>query len=305
MRLLLLTLALALLAAGCGPLPRPFQEEEKQAIELRAPSTRAPLRVAAPAGDVPGNPERFSLLLAEALLEAGVAAEPDWFDLAAAPPLETSYLSGMAHLQPEEDGSERLALAWRLRKPDGKENGLTQTETLLPRGQWADGAPAALEAAAQVSAAAITRSLGLRPPLAGDRNGDQRGDGSAGLRRLVVLPIEGAPGDGAESLEQAIIAALREEEVALAGLPQERDLLLWCEVEVSRPQGAWQAVRIQWRVEKASDFSEVGTITQENQVPAGSLNSAWRDTASQIAQAAASGIVDLLHQAGFRPGPQL
>jgi len=296
-RLLPPLLALVLTAAACGPLPRPFQEEDKQALDLQAPSTRAPLRVFAPEGVPPGDPDRFALLLAERLLELGVAAEPHWFTPAVSAPLETRRLLGHAALEAGAEGAERLAVAWRLREPDGRETPLVEAEAALSPEGWAAGETDSLEAAAQVSAATIARALGLAPPISEEPLAD------AARRRLVVLPIEGAPGDGAESLERSITRALREQRVALAGLPQEHDLLLWCRVEVDPPRGAHQAVRIRWRVELASDFSELGTITQENLVPAGSLDRAWRETAPLIAQAAAGGIVELLRQAEIGPGP--
>lgn len=297
MRLLPLLLALLLSAAACGPLPRPFQEEDKRLLELQAPSTRAPLRVAAPEGVPPGDPDRFALLLSERLLELGVAAEPHWFTPAASAPLETRRLLGTAALEPGAEGAERLSVAWRLREPDGRESPLAEAEAALPPEGWRRGEGETLEAAARVSAATIARALGVTPPVSPGAPSE------AGRRRLVVLPIEGAPGDGAESLERAIVQALGERGLALAGLPQEHDLLLWCRVEVDTPRGPHQAVRIRWRVELASDFSELGTITQENLVPAGSLDRAWRETAPLIAQAAAGGIVDLLDQAGIGPGP--
>lgn len=292
----LLLLALLLSAAACGPLPRPFQQEDKQALGLQAPSTRAPLRVSAPDGDPPGDPGRFALLLAEHLLELGVAAEPDWFTPPVESAPETRQLLGEAELGLGAAGAERLAVAWRLREADGRETPLAEAEASLPAAGWQGGEAEVLDSAARVSAATIARALGLAPSVSAE-------PAAEAARRLVVLPIEGAPGDGAESLERAIVRALGEQQVALAGLPQEHDLLLWCRVEVDPPRGAHQAVRIRWRIELASDFSELGTITQENLVPAGSLDRAWRETAPLIAQAAAGGIVELLRQAEIGPGP--
>lgn len=291
----LLILALGLTA--CGPVPRPFQQQDKVSIDLRAPTTRAPLRVAAPGGEPPGNPQRFALHFAEQLLERGIAAEPDWFTLSNAPPLEIHRMAGTASVNTASDGNERVDLAWRLLLPDGRETAIAPTQLLLPAGAWKAGDEEGLADAAEISAAAAARALGAMPEL------ERVEDASVG-QRLVLLPIEGAPGDGAESLERAILRALGERKVPLAALPEEQDLLLWCEVTVSEPRGPWQFVEINWRVERASDFAEIGTVTQENRVPVNSLVGPWRDAAAHIAQAAADGVVDLLLQAGLNAPDQ-
>lgn len=282
----------ALTLTACGPVPRPFHQDDKVSIDLRAPSTRSPLRVSAPEGDAPGNPRRFALHFAENLLERGIAAEPDWFSLSGAPPLEIRRMTGTASVGAANDGNERVELAWHLLSPDGRETPLAPTQLLLPAGAWESGDEDSLADAAEISAASVARALGAMPGL-------ERSSDAAPNQRLVLLPIEGAPGDGAESLERAILRALGERDVPLAALPEEQDLLLWCEVAVSEPRGPWQYVEIRWRLERAADFSEIGTVTQENRVPMNSLVGPWRDAAVHIAEAAADGITDLLLQAGL------
>lgn len=299
MRPLLLLLLLGLLTlSGCGPVPRPFQPESKVSIDLRAPSTRAPLRVGAPEGDAPGNANRFTLKVAEQLLALGVAAEPQWFSMTAAPALETRRLQSRASVSSAEGGNEKVEVAWSLVSPGGREDPLTVARLLLPRGAWASDVPDVVDDAAYVSAAAIARALGTTLPSFASA------DGEATAPRVVVLPVEGATGDGAESLEYAITRALREEGIALAAVPQEQDLLLWCLVEIGPVQDGVQLVSIHWRLDQAEDFMEIGTVTQENLVPAYSLAGAWRDSAAQIAQAAAEGIAALMQQAGLSTAEQ-
>lgn len=288
---------IAVTLTACGPVPRPFQQEDKVSIDLRAPSTRAPLRVGAPAGDPPGDPRLFALHLAEHLLERGIAAEPDWFSLSDAPPLEIRRMAGTASVGTANDGNERVDLSWRLLSPDGRETALASTQLLLPAGAWESGDEDGLADAAEISAASVARALGAMPDL-------ERLPDAAASQRLVLLPIEGAPGDGAESLERAILRALAERDVPLATLPEEQDLLLWCEVLVGEPRGPWQFVEVRWRLERAADFSEIGVVTQENRVPVNSLVGPWRDAAVHIAEAAADGITDLLLQAGLNAPDQ-
>src|SRR5699024_5304221 len=189
-------------------------------------------------------------------------------------------------------------VAWSLVSPGGREDPLTVARLLLPRGAWASDVPDVVDDAAYVSAAAIARALGTTLPSFASA------DGEATAPRVVVLPVEGATGDGAESLEYAITRALREEGIALAAVPQEQDLLLWCLVEIGPVQDGVQLVSIHWRLDQAEDFMEIGTVTQENLVPAYSLAGAWRDSAAQIAQAAAEGIAALMQQAGLNTAEQ-
>jgi hypothetical protein len=48
----------------------------------------------------------------------------------------------------------------------------------------------------------------------------------------------------------------------------------------------------------ARDDRELGEIAQQNVVPAGSLDGPWGPVADEVARAAASGLLDLLGQAG-------
>ncbi|HLS69103.1 MAG TPA: hypothetical protein VK035_07145 [Kiloniellales bacterium] len=296
MRPSLLALLVCLLAvSACGPLPRPFQPESKVAVDLRAPSTRAPFRVAAPQGEPSGDPKRFSLKVAEQLLTLGVPAEPQWFSMTTAPALETRRLQSRAAVTEAANGNERLEVEWLLLSPEGEERHLTVAQLLLPGGAWSNGSADLLDDAAFVSAAAISRALDMALPALERKDGDQA------TPRLVVLPIEGASGDGPESLEYAIVRALRDQGIALAAVPEQEDLLLGCFIDIGPAQGGVQPVTIQWQLLQAADFSEIGTVTQDNLVPAYSLAGAWRDSAAQIALAAAEGIAELLQQAGLRP----
>lgn len=295
---LLALLTCLLLLSACGSLPRPFQPESKVAVDLRAPSTRAPLRVGAPQGAEAGDPKRFSLKVAEQLLTRGIAAEPQWFSMTVAPALETRLLKSKATLMEATEGNERLEVEWRLVSPGGDERELARAQLLLPRGSWREGHPERIEEAAYVNAAAIARALGVSPAV--EREAEE-----ATASRLVVLPIEGATGNGAESLEQAILQALGQRGIALAAAPEQQDLLLYCLVDISPVQGNVQLVTIHWQLLEARDFVEIGRVTQENLVPAYSLAGAWREAAGEIAQAAADGILELLQQAGLRDAVQL
>jgi hypothetical protein len=56
-----------------------------------------------------------------------------------------------------------------------------------------------------------------------------------------------------------------------------------------------QAIQIDWRV-KDPQGKALGTVSQKNEIPEGSLDGSWGKTADAAAAAAAQGIVKLLPQ---------
>jgi hypothetical protein len=62
---------------------------------------------------------------------------------------------------------------------------------------------------------------------------------------------------------------------------------------LSQPTGEAQKVVLRWTV-KAPNGDILGAVEQANDVPAGSLDSAWGKAADHAALAAAQGIFDLV-----------
>lgn len=110
----------------------------------------------------------------------------------------------------------------------------------------------------------------------------------------LVKPVQGAPGDGRISLTNALRRELKKNGIALTNQQVAGGYVVQGQVklEKSSNQGR-QNVRIVWNV-----FDEkghrVGTVSQKNAVPKGSLNGTWGPTAEAAASAAAKGIVKLL-----------
>jgi len=71
-------------------------------------------------------------------------------------------------------------------------------------------------------------------------------------------------------------------------------------VEMSPPREGKQQVKVRW-ILAGADGRELGQVSQENAVPAGSLDGSWGDVAYAVATAAAPGIADLLAQARKMP----
>lgn len=125
-------------------------------------------------------------------------------------------------------------------------------------------APAPAPAPKAKDAVAI-RSIAL-PAIAGDKTGELR----AALKK--VLLGAGWP----------VVDAKRPDALVILG-----------KVTIAAPQGTSQTVRLDWALERP-DGGQAGKISQSNQVPAGSLDSGWGETAHYAAQAAAEGIAQLV-----------
>jgi hypothetical protein len=114
---------------------------------------------------------------------------------------------------------------------------------------------------------------------------------------VAIVPVTGATGDGGNSLSLAIAAALHRAGVPLQEKPGDQpSFLLTGKVAISAASAGHQNVKIVWALKRA-DGKDVGQVSQENAVPAGSLNGKWGDTAYDVALAAVSGIVELLQRA--------
>lgn len=118
---------------------------------------------------------------------------------------------------------------------------------------------------------------------------------------VSVAGVAGAPGDGNIALARAVDFVLRQNKLEVrdqaSPAPSSDPLIrLRGRVEAGRPQGGAQPVEIAWTVYGA-DGAEIGTATQRNTVPAGSLDRDWGETAMLVADAAFEGIAPLIEQA--------
>jgi len=114
------------------------------------------------------------------------------------------------------------------------------------------------------------------------------------LPSVSVLPVEGAPGDGRESLMLAVLQSL-----ILNGLQRDDispDVVLHCEVINTPYDNRLQRVEIIWRAQ-LRDGTELGTLKLDNTIPVGALDGTWGSTAFAIADAAASDLLNLLASA--------
>jgi hypothetical protein len=110
---------------------------------------------------------------------------------------------------------------------------------------------------------------------------------------VVVAPVAGAPGDGQRSLTTALKKRLYAGGVKLANGTSENVYMVKGSVVLSDASGGKQSIRIDWLVLDPSG-KRLGTVSQQNTIPRGSLNGPWGAIADAAAGAAADGIIKLL-----------
>jgi hypothetical protein len=110
----------------------------------------------------------------------------------------------------------------------------------------------------------------------------------------AVASVNGAPGDGATSLTAAIRQELANKGVGVAEKSAGAYRVEGA-VALGPAKDGKQSIQIEWTVRDPSG-KKLGTVSQRNEIPEGSLDGAWGKTAEQAAGAAAQGIVRLLPQ---------
>lgn len=172
-------------------------------------------------------------------------------------------------------------------------------------GQWLQtaGVPSATNAVATAqppvgvggTAAVATASTPPPAPPATSRPLIQNASVTAMGATAIVPPVTGAPGDGAVSLTRALQGELSKNGVSLVNAASASTYRVEGVVQVGRPEGGKQPVQIDWNV-RDPQGKRLGTVTQKNEIPEGSLDGQWGRVADAAAAAAAQGIVKLIPQ---------
>lgn len=119
--------------------------------------------------------------------------------------------------------------------------------------------------------------------------------GSLGGGSIVatIPAVIGAPGDGTTSLTDAIHRELKRHGVTTTGQASATNYKVEGKVSVGPAKDGKQPIQIDWTV-KDPQGKKLGTVSQKNEIPEGSLDGSWGKTADAAAAAAAQGIVKLL-----------
>jgi len=273
-------MAAALAATACQPLPHPFAADAPQPgspiLTLRdsASVTIAPVQ-----GTPRATAEKLGAAMASALQQLEIPAS----DKAAS--IGSYELIGKIAMTPAPGGNTTLVAVWDLHEPSGLSLGERTERLEAPMRDWEEGAQDAIARLAAASAARLAAMLQDDAPKEAE---------TGGQTRLLISGVDGAPGDGTDSLPRAIIEVLRRQDIVIVTDPEAKaDLVLRAVVVVAKQKAGKQNVKIVWSVRR-KDGGEIGTVGQENDVPAGLLDGPWGDVAYMVAVSAQDGIMQLV-----------
>ncbi len=274
-RALLALLALLGIAA-CQPLPRPFEDQAKEANDLLTLANRGGV-VVMPVEGAP-DPSAFAEAVADELRRLDVAATTRTGGSS------NLRLSGRAQVVGSADGGrDELSLSWSLTRTNGALVGGAPASWRVPSEGWASAAPETMRAVAALAAPELIDLIEGGRPVA------QRGPS------LVVWAVDGAPGDGAVSLKAALERSLKRAGYRVLSDLAEDSLVVSGAIRIQPAGAGRQRVNILWAV-LGSDGAELAQIEQENVVAAGLLDGPWGEVARQIAGAAIDGITEVIDQ---------
>jgi hypothetical protein len=151
----------------------------------------------------------------------------------------------------------------------------------LPGGRSASPSVAAAPAATSTAAATTATAAAARPAARPKPSG------------VLVAPVSGAPGDGSRSLTTALKKRLYKDGVKLANGAAGNVYTVKGIVKLSSAGSGKENIRIDWQVLDPNG-KRLGTVSQQNTIPKGSLNGPWGAIADAAAGAAADGIIKLL-----------
>lgn len=117
--------------------------------------------------------------------------------------------------------------------------------------------------------------------------------GQQAIRAVAVVPVKGSPGDGNDELTSAMRKTLSEAGWPVVSRPQPDALTIEGHVKLAAKDDKTQSVALSWLI-KSPTGKVLGDVKQANDVPAGSLDEGWGGAATAVAEAAATGIFDVV-----------
>jgi hypothetical protein len=277
-----------LMLAACQPLPHPFEDDvPRRGAPILLLRDSASVAIAPIEGMPRATAEKLGAAMASALQEREIAASNKTASIG-------SYeLIGRIQSMAPSNGKAALVALWELRDASGQRVGERAERIEAAASDWEAGSDDAVARLAAASAAQLAGLIQDDTPTEAE---------IGGRTRLLIGAVAGAPGDGGVSLPRAIAELLKKQDLAIFTDAQAKvDLVLDAEVTIAKPKAGKQNVRIIWHVR--SKDAEIGTVGQENDVPAGLLDGAWGDVAYMVAVSAQAGILELVargapHSAG-------
>ncbi len=294
-----LLLVFPLFLAGCGTYPQPFiGDPGRLGAHLVVPP---PPRLDVPAPATALLPQEdataFAQALAQALAQhdvpaiAGPVKKGDW---------RLAVTADLAPGAPEAaDPKQRMiAVTYTVYNPRGIAQGSTRA-ALISADTWEEAAPVALNIVAERDAPRIAALMSSIQAAVQHTDPDSLANREP---KVDFIGVSGAPGDGDQSLDQAMVTNLGGQGIVVQDTEAGADFALKGRVVLHPGPKGQQRVEITWIVADLYG-REVGHLVQMNDVPAGSLDQDWGRTAEAVAQQAAGGVKEAItNQIAARQG---
>ena len=113
-----------------------------------------------------------------------------------------------------------------------------------------------------------------------------------GRPSFLIKTVQGAPGDGNQSLTAAIKNALRKRDLTVTEDPSQAGFVITGQVSMGVAVNGRQQAKVVWSVDTING-QEVGKAVQKNVIRAGSLDGSWGRVADIVSNAAVVGIQEL------------
>ncbi len=281
--------AALMLLGACGNLPQPFRGTSK--VTTDNPLLDVPTAVGIAVLPVRGAPQPLDTQISTA-----VAARLQSYEIPAeAVPANLGVgftLEGEA--RPAENtanGTVPVVVTWTLRSRRGGPVRTYRQVVSIPSTAWQSGDMVTATTLGNEAALAIGDMLnGISIPAQGPVTAESTAP-QANFPTVSVKPVEGAPGDGRESLRLAVLQSLNYNGVRHDDAnPQ---VTLTCTLTSTPFESNLQKVEIVWRALDAQG-KELGTVKLDNAIPVGALDGPWGPTAFAIAEAALNDLLALL-----------
>lgn len=266
--------------AGCGSLPRPFQDNPGRLASRLSQPPPARLAVPVPAtallADAPAaglsNDVTAALVDREIAAVAGPARRDDWRLILSA-----------------ELRDDRVVPSFTVQDPTGKLRGSVEGAS-VPAPDWSAGTEVTLR---QIAVAAAPRISDLLTSIEATR---QMSDPNSLLNRPARIGfrgVSGAPGDGNRSLARYMREQLLAHGEVIQDGAEGADYTLAGVVSVTPTTGGKGLVEIDWTVTDARG-QEAGAAKQGQELDLALVGGYWGDLALAICAEAAGGVHDII-----------
>jgi hypothetical protein len=275
-------LALLLLSA-CGEIGRPFLGAPQ--ATANNPLIDIPTAVGIAVLPVRGLPDTLNMAISRAAADRLQALEIPAEAVATNAGLGFT-LEGTAETAAPSPAGHTVSIFWVLKSRRGAVTGTHRQNVLVPDDAWQKGDGPTTTLIGGEAATAVAALLGADTPSAA-----VSAKPVIQLPTVSVKPVEGAPGDGRESLRLAVIQILSEHGVRRDDVMP--DITLTCTLSSKPATDGLQQVEIVWQA-RTKDGADLGTMRLDNTIPNGALDGPWGPTAFAIADAAGADLMRLI-----------